>query len=69
MGHFLSFGTTGRPLKFPILHDRLSKATEVGIYPKSEHVQVFVFSFIYLAHLGLSTILIVILSIQAYYSK
>ena len=57
MGHFLSFGTRGQQLRLPMIDDRLPKATEVGIYPKSEHVQVFVFSFIYLAHLGCSTVL------------
>ena len=29
MGHYRSFGTRGRPLTFPILRDRLPKATGV----------------------------------------
>ena len=36
----LIFETKGRPLKYPILNDRLLKPTEVRVYPRSAHVRV-----------------------------
>ena len=44
----LIFETKGQPLKHPILNERLPKATEVGAYPRSAHVRVIQFQFIYL---------------------
>ena len=32
--------TRGKPLRHPMLNDRLPKATEVRVYPKSAHVRV-----------------------------
>ena len=45
-----------------MLNDHLSKATEVGKNPRSEHVQVFVFQSIIFAQLGFSTALNIDLS-------
>ena len=46
----LIFETKGRPLKYPIPNDRLPKATEVGVYPRSAHVRVLQFQVIIFAH-------------------
>ena len=35
-----------------MLNDRLPKATEVGVYPRSAHVRVIQFQVIIFAHLG-----------------
>ena len=44
----LIFEPKEQPLKYPILNDRLPKATEVGVYPRSAHVRVIQFQVYYL---------------------
>ena len=46
----LIFETKGRPLKYLIPNDRLPKATEAGVYPRSAHVRVIQFQIIIFAH-------------------
>ena len=41
------FWTRGRPLKRPILNDRLQRQPS-GVYPRSAHVRVIQFQIIYL---------------------
>ena len=48
----LIFETKERQLKYPILNDCLSKATEVRVYPRSAHVRVILFQIIIFSHLG-----------------
>ena len=57
MGHFLSFGTRGQPLKLPILHDRLPRATEVGKTLGVSMCKCLFFQLIIFAQLGFSTVL------------
>ena len=50
----LIFETKERPLKYPIPNDRLPKATEVGVHPRSAHVRVIQFQVIIFALLRLA---------------
>ena len=62
MGHFLSFGTRGQPLKLPILHDRLPKVTEVGQTLGVRMCKCLFFQLFIFAWLGFSTVLNIDLS-------